>query len=239
MSIGDWLLDIDSSVARHLKIDLADYDRRIRTFIPDYEEMLAAVAWTVTLADGARPTIVDLGIGTGALAARCLAARPRAQLHGIDADPEILAMAGRRLARAGRSRPTLVHADFFRAPLPRCDAIVATLALHHIRSARVKQRFYARCFAALRRGGVLASGDCFVAETSALTRRYVASWMAHLRKTYSARQARGFFAAWAREDTYFSLAREQAMLSALGFRVDVLWRRPPFAVLLGTKGAGR
>lgn len=201
--------------------------------------MLAAVASAITLVNRAQPVIVDLGIGTGALAARCLAARPRARLHGIDADPEILAMARRRLAHAGRSRPALVHADFVRAPLPRCNAIVATLALHHIRSAPVKQRFYARCFAALRRGGVLASGDCFVAETSALTRRYMASWMAHLRKTYGARQARGFFAAWAGEDTYFSLAREQAMLSAVGFRVDVLWRRPPFAVLLGIKRAGR
>lgn len=223
------------SVARHLKIDLSDYDRRIRTFIPGYEEMLAAVASTVTLIDRARPAIVDLGIGTGALAARCLAARPRARLYGIDADPEILDMARRRLSRRRPSRLTLVHGDFLRAPLPRCDAIVATLALHHIPSATVKQRFYARCFAALRRGGVFVSGDCFVAESPALTRRYLAAWEAHLRKTYGRREARGFFTAWAREDTYFPLAREWSMLAAARFRVEVLWRRPPFAVLVGWK----
>lgn len=226
-----------TNVARHLRIDLADYDRRIRTFIPGYEEMLSAVATTVTLAHRKEPVIVDLGIGTGALAARCLAARPKAQVYGIDADPDILEMARRRLARRRPSRLTLEHADFVRAPLPRCDAIVATLALHHIRSAPAKQRFYARCFAALRRGGVLATGDCFVAESPALTRRYLAAWEAHLRKRYSRREARGFFAAWAREDTYFPLAREWAMLAASGFQVEVLWRRPPFAVLLGRKAA--
>jgi SAM-dependent methyltransferase len=226
-----------TNVARHLKIDLADYDRRIRTFIPGYDEMLSAVASTVTLVDRRQPVIVDLGIGTGALAARCLATRPGAQIHGIDADPDILEMARRRLARRRPSRLTLAHADFVRAPLPRCDAIVATLALHHVRSAPAKRRFYARCFAALRRGGVFASGDCFVAEDPVLTRRYLATWKEHLRTSYGPRETRKYFAAWAREDTYFPLAREWTMLAAAGFRVEVLWRRPPFAVLLGRKAA--
>ena len=31
-------------VASHLGIQLTEYDRRIRTFIPDYEEMLDAAA---------------------------------------------------------------------------------------------------------------------------------------------------------------------------------------------------
>ena len=54
------------SVAAHLGIRLSEYDRRIRTFIPRYEEILDAAAASVV--PKAR-TIVDLGIGTGALAA--------------------------------------------------------------------------------------------------------------------------------------------------------------------------
>ena len=49
------------SVATHLGIDLAEYDARIRTFIPHYEEMLDVAASVI---DPKSETIVDLGIGT-------------------------------------------------------------------------------------------------------------------------------------------------------------------------------
>src|SRR5262249_31027391 len=102
------------SVAGHLGIRLSEYDARIRTFIPDYEEMIA-VAGTAVPADSR--TILDLGIGTGALAAACLARARRAHAIGIDADAEILTLAARRLG----SRATLVAGSFTAGPLPRCD----------------------------------------------------------------------------------------------------------------------
>ena len=39
------------AVASHLNIDLADYDQKIRTFIPYYEEMLDTVAAGLLLLD--------------------------------------------------------------------------------------------------------------------------------------------------------------------------------------------
>src|SRR5438128_10592208 len=109
----------DVSVATHLGIRLTEYDQRIRTFIPHYEEMLDAAAAAV----GTGPrTIVDLGIGTGALAARCLTGARRASVIGIDADRDILSLAARRLG----TRARLTWGTFFRAPLPHADAIVAS-----------------------------------------------------------------------------------------------------------------
>jgi ubiquinone/menaquinone biosynthesis C-methylase UbiE len=223
------------SVAQHLKIKLSEYDQRIRTFIPNYEEMLAEVAATMALVEKKPSVIVDLGIGTGALAAGCLRVSPQARLVGIDSDPEILALARRRLLQKRASKPNLIHGNFVENALPRCDAIVATLALHHIAKAKTKQRFYAKCFAALRRGGIFANGDCFMPENSKLSQRYMKIWEKHLRQFYSLRQTQGFFAAWADEDTYFPLAQELAMLKAVGFEVEVTWRRAPFAVVMGRK----
>jgi hypothetical protein len=57
------------SVANHLGIDLSEYDARIRTFIPNYEEMLDVVASVI---DPMSSMILDLGIGTGALSERCV-----------------------------------------------------------------------------------------------------------------------------------------------------------------------
>ncbi|MCI0698582.1 methyltransferase domain-containing protein [candidate division KSB1 bacterium] len=223
------------SVAQHLKIKLSEYDERIRTFIPNYEEMLDEVAATVALFGKKQPTIVDLGIGTGALAARCLAISPQARVVGIDSDADILALARRRLSQKRAQQPTLIQGNFLENALPRCDAIVATLALHHIAEAKTKQRFYAQCFAALRRGGIFANGDCFMAENAKLSQRYMEIWQRHLRRFYSLRQAQSFFTTWADEDTYFPLAQELVMLKAVGFEVEVVWRRAPFAVVMGRK----
>ena len=81
------------SVASHLAFSPAKYDERIRSLIPLYDELIAEVAGA--LAHAARPvrTIVDLGIGTGALARACLESAPGARIWGIDADPGMMAVA--------------------------------------------------------------------------------------------------------------------------------------------------
>ncbi len=223
------------SVAQHLKIKLSEYDHRIRTFIPNYDEMLDEVAALMALVEKPQPAIIDFGIGTGALAMRCLQVAPQARLIGIDADNEILALAYRRLMKKRAAKLELRHGDFLSTALPRCDAIVATLALHHIHDAAAKQRFYAKCYAALRRGGIFANGDCCIADNPELSQRYMEKWNQHMRQYYTKRQIKTFEIAWAGEDKYFPLRQEIAMLSAAGFEVEVTWRRAPLAVLVGRK----
>src|SRR5215217_7477628 len=56
-----------TGAAAHLGIDLAEYDARIRTFIPDYETMIEIAASTLrAMVRRENPLVVDLGIGTGA-----------------------------------------------------------------------------------------------------------------------------------------------------------------------------
>ena len=224
-----------ASVAEHLKIGLGEYDRRIRTFIPGYEEMLGVTAEVAALPGRRTPTIVDLGVGTGALAKRCLAVSPRAAIHGIDADEGMLGVAVKRLggkaARGGRHQ--FVVGDFARVHIPRCDAIVATLSLHHVHSVSAKSRLYRRLYRVLKPGGVLASGDAFLSESRVMRRAEMDVWRGHMRRWYSAREVRAFFRSWAQEDRYLPLRREIALLERAGFRVDVPWRRAPFAVLAG------
>ena len=212
------------SVAAHLGIDLADYDARIRTFIPDYEEMLDVAA--AALPKSTR-TIVDLGVGTGALAARCLDAVPKARVFGIDVDPDILAMASRRLGR----RATFAAGSFLRAELPRCDAAVSSFALHHVRTRAAKAALYTRLHAALRPGGLLLSVDCQPAADPGVRRTQMDKWVAHLRLAYSPARAARLLDAWAGEDVYVPLDGELDLLRRRGFRVEVLWRRGAFAVL--------
>jgi len=219
-------------VASHLGIRVRDYDRRIRTFIPHYEAILDAAATTVATLSRPAPVLLDLGIGSGALAARCRAALPSAQVIGIDADESMLALAHKRLGR----HATTLTGDFQSTPFPRCDVITASFALHHIAARRQKARLYARCFAALKPSGVLVNADCCLSSDQALQKLGRDNWHAHLRRAYPAAQATAFLRAWAKEDTYFTLDAEVELMRSAGFSVDVVWRRDAFAVVAGFKG---
>lgn len=223
------------SVASHLAVSPAKYDARIRSLIPLYDELIPEVARALRYA--ARPvrTIVDLGIGTGALARACLAAIPGARVWGIDSDPDMMAIARTRLGRLSR-RVTMATGSFLDEPLPPCDAIVASYALHHIRTTRAKLEFYRRCYRALRPGGVLINGDCAPASTTRGFASDLDIWYSHLAKTFGGRaRGRRVYESWADEDTYVPLADEIRLLERAGFTADVPWRRSPFAVIVGCR----
>lgn len=213
-------------VAAHLGIDLAEYDARIRTFIPHYEEMLNAAASALRSDAG---MVVDLGIGTGALSLRCRERVPKAKFLGIDSDPEMLKAAARRMPEA-----ELICGSFIRSEITPCDAVVASFALHHVRTERAKAALYARIAEALRRPGQLVVVDCCPAKAKAIARKQFAAWQEHLRVSYDEQQADGYLSAWSKEDVYLPLNVEVELMRKAGFAVEALWRKDAFAVLLGS-----
>lgn len=218
-----------SGVSRHLRIDLAEYDARIRTFVPFYEEMLAEAERVVDAEAPAGPTVVDLGIGTGALAERCRRVRPEASLVGIDADGGMLAIASRRLG--GDGGVALVEGSFLDVDLPEADLVVACLALHHVSDPTAKRSLYARCRQAVGPRGRMVIADCYLPRATRLVDEGMAAWRRHLEASYPPEEAAGHLAAWAEEDTYFPLADELEWMRDVGFRPDVVWRRGLFAVV--------
>ena len=154
-----------------------------------------------------------------------------ARVVGLDVDEGILEMARRRLG----DRLSAIPADFVAAPLPRCDAVIASFALHHVRTRRAKAALYARCRTALKRGGVIVSADCFLASSPRLRAVDRRAWRSHLARHYGPRQAEAYLRAWAREDVYVPLDEEIDLVRAAGFTVDVPWRRNSFAVLVGSR----
>ena len=217
--------------AAHLGIKLADYDRAIRTFIPRYTAMLDAAAAALAVHAPRAALVVDLGTGSGALAGRVLKAVPSARVVGVDEDEGMLGLAQKRL----RGRLTALVGNFLSTPVPRCHAITASFALHHIRTRRQKAALYGRCFRALRPGGVLVNADCCLASNSRRQAHDRSAWRDHLQETYGRSRAEGYLRAWAKEDFYFTLDDEIAMLKAAGFLVDVPWRHDSFAVVVATR----
>lgn len=220
-------------VAGHLRIELDEYDQKIRTFVPHYESLLEVTAGSLGLLCEPAPAVVDLGIGTGALTEACLAVSPGARVLGVDSDAGMLDAARYRLR--DHANLELRHDSFLRVPLPRADAVVATLALHHVADPDEKKALFRRIFQALRPGGILVSGDCYPAVQPELAAEHRDAWLRHLEESYSRAEAEGYLEAWSDEDTYFPLAWELDWLREAGFAAEVLWRGDGFAVVAGLR----
>jgi putative AdoMet-dependent methyltransferase len=119
----------------------------------------ATLDWVVERAAvGRDDTVVDLGTGTGNLAARL---GPSAHLVCVDVSTGMLEIAKRKLPRTTE----FVEADLleFVDRAPECDAVVSTYAIHHL-TANEKIALLDGLFARLRPGGRIAIGDLMVAD---------------------------------------------------------------------------
>jgi cyclopropane fatty-acyl-phospholipid synthase-like methyltransferase len=103
--------------------------------------------------------VLDLGCGTGTLAVAIKRACPGARVSGLDADPQILALARRKAASAGTE---ISFKEGYSNDLPfeeaSFDAVVSTLFFHHL-TGDVKTATLREVARVLVPGGRLHIGD--------------------------------------------------------------------------------
>jgi tRNA (cmo5U34)-methyltransferase len=223
------------SVQSHLGTTPTNYDRAIRTFIPGYEQVLSTIGWWLSRVIPPDGRIVELGGGTGALAEAVLTEMPRIRVELWDVDPKMLAVAQERLLRFGH-RVTLREKSFTEG-LDDCDAVIATLSLHHIPTLDAKRAVYKNIFDALSQGGIFLNGDCtldLAEPTHSVMLRYWLDFMA--KHGIPEQEGRKHLADWAAEDFYQQTFDELTILAQAGFRrPEVYWREGPMAVYGGIK----
>jgi len=160
-----------------------DYDRTRQQLVPCFEDFYKTVVERLPFASGSAPRILDLGAGTGLLAARISAAYPSADLTLVDLAGAMLAQARTRLARpAEEGRAHFLISDLAQAEFSGSfDAVVSALAIHHL-DAAPKQHLFARIHRALRPGGVFLNADQVRGSTPRLEEIYAAAWLAQVRE---------------------------------------------------------
>jgi ubiquinone/menaquinone biosynthesis C-methylase UbiE len=143
--------------------DVADESNPVR------DGYAATLDWVIAQS-AAKPSdvVLDLGTGTGNLAARL---GPVARLVCVDVSNRMLDVARRKLPAASE----YVVADLleFGDRAPACDVVMSTYAMHHL-IAEEKAVVLEALFGAMRPGGRLAVGDLMVADAgmvSGLRRR--------------------------------------------------------------------
>lgn len=221
------------SVSGHLQLKVDEYDDLIRRLVPAYPAMrpvqLELIALGLPEAGG---LVLDLGGGTGALAAALAARFPRATVEIWDTDPAMLAIARERCAGFGDRVRTVERS--FTDPLPACDAVAACIALHHVKDMAVKAGIYRHIFHALRPGGIFVNADTAVCATPVLRDHAFKLWAETMRPHgIDERAAHAHFASWAREDYYPPLLTELKLLEAAGFPEPECFWREAAAVVFG------
>jgi ubiquinone/menaquinone biosynthesis C-methylase UbiE len=90
------------SVEGHLKVRVEDYDTEIRRLVPAYDPMRQVQLNVLALVLGkSGGRVLDLGGGTGALAAAVAARFPAVKVEIWDTDPAMLALAQEPSATRG------------------------------------------------------------------------------------------------------------------------------------------
>jgi trans-aconitate 2-methyltransferase len=116
--------------------------------------------------------VIDLGCGTGWLAAELAARLPDAEVIGLDVSPAMIAYARKQWARQKNCRFVVADARRFRVKEP-VDLIVSTAALHWIRE---QDRVLRNCALTVKDGGMIIS-DLAGSQNARALRRSLTSIM--------------------------------------------------------------
>ncbi|HEU4976174.1 MAG TPA: class I SAM-dependent methyltransferase [Baekduia sp.] len=146
----------------------ATYEAARRRLVPPFDTFYGTAVAALELLGRPPRRVLDLGAGTGILAARIAAAYPDAELVLVDGAPAMLEQARARLG----ARATIHVADLA-DPLPEgpFDAIVSALAIHHLDDPG-KRALLARVRAALPPMGVFVDAEQVAGPTPCFDRRY-------------------------------------------------------------------
>ncbi len=165
--------------------------------------------------------VLDLGTGKGRLIRLLKQKIPAIKCTVIDFSPHMLRILGRRYI-ADKSVNIVEHDFGF--PLPEMgvfDAVVSSLAIHHLRGDR-KKALYSEIFSMPKPGGIFFNLD-HVASSSAILRQHFRKRMGIQRPINSEHEAR-----------LNSIEEQSYWLRQIGFvDVDCYWKWLQFALLIG------
>jgi tRNA (cmo5U34)-methyltransferase len=225
-----------ADIRKHFEAEAAIYDANIVRLIPHYGEMLDALVSALPFGLGSSPRVLDLGSGTGTLSARILERYPEAEVVCLDMAAGMLSMAQAKLASS--RKVSFVQADFSSwEGEGKFDAVVSSLALHHLIDDGAKRVFFAKVKDLLAPGGSFVTADVVLSSDPDLQGMYLKKWRDYMLKAVSASDVDDiWFPSYEREDRPAVLADQLGWLADTGFQaVDVIWKWYNFAVYGGKR----
>ncbi|MFN8496111.1 MAG: methyltransferase domain-containing protein [Caldilineaceae bacterium] len=214
------------------------YDQTRRQYIPCFDDFYGTALELIPYPREAAINILDLGAGTGLMAALVAEAFPHAQITLLDISGEMLAKAKERFAAQGR-RIRYHTLDYIHADIPgRYTVVVSALSLHHAPPADL-QRIFQKIYAALDAGGIFMNADQVLGPTPELEHIYHQTWLRQIRQLGCTEHEVALALERMKADRTATLADQLTWLQAAGFeQVDCWYKHYRFAVYAGVKPNG-
>ena len=224
------------AVRHHFESEAWEFDRIILALIPHYATMVRTLVEAIPFERSSPLRIVDLGCGTGTVAARALEAFPNARMDCVDFAENMIAIAKERLRQYSHARCIAEDFSAFQFDA-RYDVALSSLALHHLVTDRDKQNFFRRIYDSLNPGGVFYNADIVLASHTHLQAVYMNEWRAFMMQGVPAHEIEGkWIPKHLEEDRPAKLTDQLQWLMEIGFvDVDVIWKYFNFAVYGGRK----
>lgn len=210
-----------------------EYDRARRMLVPCFDVFYGALLDQLRFPPDAAPRVLDLGAGTGLVAALVRARYPRATLTLVDIAPKMLDLARKRFAE-DETGVRFVVADYSHEDLDaEYDTVVSALSIHHLTDAD-KAGLFQRVRKALVPGGIFVNADQVLGRTPDEDRMYWEDWEREARALGATNDDIAMAQERMREDRTAPLASQLGWLHAAGFQdVACHFQWQAFAVYSG------
>jgi len=223
------------SVQRAFDLAAEDYDRTRRRLVPGFDDFYRAAIDLIQFPHDSQLKVLDLGAGTGLLAAFIAYSFPQARITMVDISSEMLERARARFELAGE-RFRFEVSDYGVDPIQeKYDAVVSALSIHHLGDDQ-KRSLFARIHGALNDGGVFVNAEQCRGATPERHRFHHERWITRVRELGMDDRDLGLALDRMKFDRAATLEDQLEWLREAGFRdIDCAYKNLIFAVYRGIK----
>jgi len=225
-------------IKKHFEEEAKEFDEIILNLIPFYEKMTDALVLAIPYEKSNPIKVIDIGCGTGTIARKIKEKFPNSIITCLDLAENMIEMA--KIKMKEYDDVTYIIDNFCNFKFDRkYDAIVSSLALHHLVTDKDKRQFYKMVFNNLSNGGVFYNADVILGSNDHVEDVYMSKWREFMRKNVSLEEIENkWIPKYYEEDRPAKLVDHLKWLEDIGFiDVDVLWKYYKFAVYGGLKNA--
>ena len=203
--------------------------------MPCFDDLYGTALSLIPFASTTPIQVLDLGAGTGLMAALVAAAYPNAQLTLADIAPEMLDKARQRFTTE-QARVNFIELDYVQQPITgEYDLVVSALSLHHTPPMQLPAVF-GRIFAALKPGGRFINVDQALGTTPENEAVYQQIWHSQALTKGTDENTMSLALERIKADQTTLLADQLAWLNQTGFtNVDCWYKNFRFVVYSGDK----
>ncbi|KYC46154.1 MAG: hypothetical protein APG12_00097 [Candidatus Methanofastidiosum methylothiophilum] len=223
-------------VKKHFEEEASEFDNIIVKLVPDYIQMIDALVSSIPFNKKNSFNVIDLGCGTGYVSMKIKERFPDSNLTCLDFAENMIAQAKIRLNKYKNVNFYLQDIRKFEFD-KNYDAVVSSLALHHLETKKEKIKFYTKIFNSLSEGGVFYNADIILGSSESLHKLYIAKWKDFMAQSLPGDEIEDtWMAKHHKEDRPEILLDQLSWLKEIGFsEIDVVWKYYNFAVYGGTK----